>query len=312
MLRTLSTVRVGLILTFATVALVAGEPAKRRITVEEIQKSIVIGRLGMPLGEIVTVKLRWDPTFKPSDMAIVTEVDGRTLDPPVEFWSNPPRPPLDEKRFNIPRFEYEREYLLRVYETGGFFGIRYEWLKEQGQGPVQSIGYAFLPELELIRSAPDEPPQPSREPAQRPTRPRITIDEIRNATVFGRLGVPLGDVVTLRIQWKTYGGGKINDELIVTERNGERLDPPVVFHADMPSRIDERTGEYVEIFLWDRDYLVRAYETAGFSGLCDGLFKETGELLQGRGFHFRERVIFLQDASRDHAKPRNAGPPTQK
>lgn len=305
MFRMLSAVGIGLLL---TIALVAGEPEKpsqRRISVEEIQDSVVIGRLGVPLGEIVTVKLRWEPTFKPFDTAFVTEVDGRKLDPPVEFWDDMPTTPNANAGFDVPKYEYKRDYRFRVYESAIFWGGRGEWEKERGDPSMQWVGFALLSEIEILREAPAAQRQSEQWKPTRQSKPRITIEEIQDSIVVGKLGIPLGDVATIVGRWEIDETRKAGEQLVVSEINGRRLAKPLQFSGSPPT-LHSFYGDEHHKLQFDRTYRLRVYESAGFTGIRPEWFKESGEAIPAAvGYSFQSDISVLRDITSGQRLPRN-------
>lgn len=144
---------VGPMFTLLVVGLMTGaddNPSKRRITVHEIENAIVIGKLGVPLGEIATIVGRWEDVDKGHDRLVVSEVNGKRLEQPVEFigdlptyigYNDEPKNPL----------AFERTYRLRVYESAGFWGMDPKWFAEAQAGVPQSMGFAFRSQIKVLR-----------------------------------------------------------------------------------------------------------------------------------------------------------------
>jgi hypothetical protein len=104
----------------------------------------IVGKLGQPLGQLVTVRGRWTAPFpsKPaSPVFMVNQVDGRPLDPPAEFddvgavWG---------KAVEFTRKSIGEEWEARGVETGGFVGFSDQVWEELGQPPMQRPPRGFL------------------------------------------------------------------------------------------------------------------------------------------------------------------------
>jgi hypothetical protein len=289
------------------VVLVAGEPAKptrRRITVDEIQNSVVIGHLGVPLGEVVTVKLRWEPTFKPFDTVFVSEVNGHSLDPAAEFWHDNPFVP-DRDRIEVRKYEWRRDYEFRVYETASFYGDRDEWLTETGDPPMQWVNFWFYVDLKLLREAPEGNPEPDNGRPAPPTQRRITVKEIQNSIVVGGLGIPLGEVATIVGRWENDHSKKDGHQLLVSEINGRILKEPLRFSGDPPTLVGFYSEERHKLE-FDQTYRLRVYESAGFTGIRPEWYRESGEPMPASvGFSFQSDITVLRDITSGEPKPRN-------
>jgi len=94
----------------------------------------IIGKLGRPLGELVTVRGKWTaPSLaKPGlpTIFMVNQVNGRFLDPPAEFDDVEP---VWEKDAEFTKETVGEEWELRGVETGGFVGFSDKVWAELGQ-----------------------------------------------------------------------------------------------------------------------------------------------------------------------------------
>jgi hypothetical protein len=134
-----------------------------------------------------------------------------------------------------------------------------------------------------------------------PKPPTLTIDEIREANVIGRLGTPLGEVVTIAARWEDPGKGY--DRLLIREVNGVPFDPPIEFREDRPVRSGASPSGKAAKFEYGQDYRLRVYETAVFDGIRSEWFKETGEpIVQSHGFGLRSSVVVLRDITKTKSK----------
>jgi hypothetical protein len=104
----------------------------------------VRGPLGVSLGKVVTVKCkRVDSRMKDQpDSLEVTVVDGTPLKMAVTLAYSP-------LPWNPVKLEMNREYELRVYQTGGFDGIPGEAMKETSV--VQTRRYGFRVHLVVVK-----------------------------------------------------------------------------------------------------------------------------------------------------------------
>jgi hypothetical protein len=292
--------------TLVGVVLVAEEPAKptrRRITVDEIQNSVVIGHLGVPLGEVVTVKVRWEEGFK-GDSVFVSEVNGHGLEPAAEFWHDNPSVPTREF-INVRKYEFGRDYMLRVYETANFYGIRDEWETETGNPPVAGFNFWFYADLNLLREAPEGNPEPDNGRPAPPTQRRITVKDIQNSIVVGRLGIPLGEVATIVGRWENDDSKKNGHQLLVSEINGRVIDEPLPFSGDPPTLRGFYSDEPHKLE-FDQTYRLRVYESAGFTGIRPEWYRESGEPMPASvGFSFQSDITVLRDITSGEPKPRN-------
>ncbi len=105
----------------------------------------LIGKLGQPLGQLVTVRASWKAPHpsKPglSAVLVVNQLDGRPLDPPVEFHDVEA---VWEKSEEVTKRIIGQEWELRGVETGGFVGFSDEVWEEVGQPPMQRPLRGFL------------------------------------------------------------------------------------------------------------------------------------------------------------------------
>jgi hypothetical protein len=103
------------------------------------KRAEIIGKLGLPLGELVTVHGGW--TAPPPQKAalpvfVVDRVNGRPLDPRGEFDDmEPVDPTLRDDEFA--KREVGEGWELRGVETGGFVGFSEEVMASTGLPPMQ-------------------------------------------------------------------------------------------------------------------------------------------------------------------------------
>ena len=100
-------------------------PAPRMVHYSEIPDRLqIIGKLGQPLGRLVTVRGRWTapfPSSPASPVFMVNQVNGRLLAAPVEFVDVEP---VWEKDAELAKKTVGEEWELRGVETGGFVGVQ--------------------------------------------------------------------------------------------------------------------------------------------------------------------------------------------
>jgi len=135
-----------------------------KVSVTDIgKKVIIIGRLGEPLREIMSVQGRWaypdqsqGSTKDYSLLFHVTHVKGRQLDQPVVFATV--HAVTERRGAPQPQEVKPREgetWELRAYETGGYCGEPDDYWKEYGGRPVQysEWGWGFVTTLEGVLKA---------------------------------------------------------------------------------------------------------------------------------------------------------------
>ena len=123
------------------------KPAPKTISVSELQGgSEIIGLLGLPLGEVVSIKGRIVQSNSKSGEQLVeiVEIDGKPVSGILQLrysiweWGN-------IGRESLPLNQILR---LRVYETGGMIGVPLEAMKETTF--VQTEGWGFSTSLVLL------------------------------------------------------------------------------------------------------------------------------------------------------------------
>jgi hypothetical protein len=114
---------------------------------------VVVGPLGIPLGEVATV----DGTAVINNgkgaarQFQVTSVNGKTLKGPVTLpyriwpWSD------------LKKLDAQKRYRLRIYQDGGFAGVPAQAMKETTY--VQTHAYHFVTSLVIVRNANAAAPQ---------------------------------------------------------------------------------------------------------------------------------------------------------
>jgi hypothetical protein len=121
------------------------KPEPRMVHYNDIPERVqIIGKLGQPLGQLVTVRGRWTAPFPSKPAApvfMVNQVNGRPLDPPAEFDDVEP---VWGKDAEFTKKTVGEEWELRGVETGGFVGFSDKVWEELGQPPMQRPPRGFL------------------------------------------------------------------------------------------------------------------------------------------------------------------------
>ena len=113
----------------------------------DIPKQVqIIGKLGLPLGKLLTVGGMW--TAPPPEKAawpifVVNRVNGSPLGQPAEFDDVGPVDPTTGENVEFTKRIVGEEWELRGVETGGFVGFSEEVLAETGP-PEQPGPHGFL------------------------------------------------------------------------------------------------------------------------------------------------------------------------
>jgi hypothetical protein len=122
------------------------KPEPRMVHHNDIPKRVqIFGKLGQPLGQLVSVRGRWRAPF-PSKPALpvlfmVNQVNGRLLDPPAEFDNVEP---VWRKDAEFAKKTIGEEWELRGVETGGFVGFSDKVWEEVGKQPSAHPPRGFL------------------------------------------------------------------------------------------------------------------------------------------------------------------------
>jgi hypothetical protein len=127
------------------------DASKTAITAAElIDKYVVIGPLGHPLGEVISIEgIAVENQGKGErELIEVLAVEGNSLERPIRMsysiwpWGD------------IKSLETGKRYSLRVYQDGGFSGVPSQVMEETVG--VQTRGYGFITNLVVVRSVRDE------------------------------------------------------------------------------------------------------------------------------------------------------------
>ncbi|MDB6077439.1 MAG: hypothetical protein JWO82_1186 [Akkermansiaceae bacterium] len=237
----------------------AGEnPGKTEVRASDIGVNAdIIGLLGRPLGEMMTVTGIYDPDNRRNEGVVnlirVTKVNGRELPVPVDIESQ-------EYGLGTPsRFPAGEVLEWRGCELGGYRNFSNEFILEYratgGSSFQQAQGFGFYTTFGIVK-----PPAPMGSspvvvaPATAPEKSQIRTEDIgKSEIILGRLGVPVGSVATVTAtydpEFQTAFPAKV---IRVTKVNGKELSAPVDIGA--------------AVFLWDPPLelpLGKAFECRG-------------------------------------------------
>lgn len=156
----------------------------------------IMGKLGRPLGQLVTVRGRWraQDESKPGQPAVfvVEQVGGRLLDPPAEFTD------VEVVWKEDAAFEKKtvgEEWELRGVETGGFVGFGDEVWEEVGMQAMSHPPRGFLTRFCYVKARRVSGSKPTGDARVRYVPPGVTrkanrvppeVDRGMGADAFGR------------------------------------------------------------------------------------------------------------------------------
>lgn len=128
----------------------------KKVSYADIPERVqIVGKLGQPLGHIVTVRGKWTTPFpsKPGllPVFVVTHVDGRLIDPSAEF--DVVEAVLGKEAAVVTRVAGE-EWELRGVETGGFEGFSDQVWEELGQQVAARPPRGFLTRFCYVKAKP--------------------------------------------------------------------------------------------------------------------------------------------------------------
>ncbi|MEK6249244.1 MAG: hypothetical protein N2C12_13765, partial [Planctomycetales bacterium] len=124
------------------------QPSRKVISSDDLNhRLVVIGPLGVPLGEMTTIEgtAVINPGKGASNLFEITSVNGRGLSKPITMsyriwpWSD------------VKKLDAKARYRLRVYQDGGFAGVPAQAMKETTY--VQTHAYNFVTSLVVVRNA---------------------------------------------------------------------------------------------------------------------------------------------------------------
>lgn len=231
-MRCILDINFGKYLVYPTIILLitsVGMPAEQKSEVRMVKCSDIpenvqiLGMLGHSLGEIVTVKGTWK-TFeeKPAPPCFVVEsVNGSPIDPARNFEKIEP---ISGKAGDVDKRNDGEKWELRGVETGGFSGFSDKVIKEIGQDGMDLPSRGFLTHFCYVKARRiaegREPTVPNggiatRRDAEAATKPAENLPErkttlklvsyediSKTVQLVGKLGHPLGEIVTVRGTWR--------------------------------------------------------------------------------------------------------------
>jgi hypothetical protein len=211
---------------------------KQQVGIEQIGKEVaIIGRLGAPLGKIVSVTATYDPKARgPSaqwgrnevHMIRVIKVNGQDLPSPVEIHLE-----FASASGGLQQFPVDRPFECKGRELGGFD----DFFQLFEDSTVQESGaFGFYTSFSVVEEWATDEAKPVKNLKQ------IKVEEIgKNIDLVGRLGIPIGKGITVTaifdpehqppVEKKGTFGGGLDQILRITRINGADLPLPVVILA---------------------------------------------------------------------------------
>jgi len=140
-----------------------------------------------------------------------------------------------------------------------------------------------------------------------PEASSISVDELNQIPVIGRLGVPMGDVALVKAVLVTDKQDAFDGDYLleVTQVNGKPCEPPILFpfeiHLSQPTRTEEGGFFFFfesmsrphQRFLGD-ELILQVYELGCFSGSPRGL-PFGSWTWKGREYHFSSRLRIVYE-----------------
>jgi hypothetical protein len=252
----------------------------------------IIGKLGHPLGELVTVRGKW-MTFnaKPAPpVFVVDQVNGKRIDPPGRFEKVQPVSGGLDDLVHANGEEWE----LRGVETGGFVGFGKNVYDELGEPTMQRLPSGFLTQLYYVRAkrlitgngpavgkvyGKEQKRNIATTPAVGAAMQESKVKMVNyrdipeRVQIVGKLGHPLGELVTVRGWWTTLLLKPKPPVFVVDQVNGKRIDPPAEFDRVQP--VSE--GSDGPVHAVGEEWELRGVETGGFIGFGKNVYDELGE-----------------------------------
>lgn len=258
-------------------------------------KAVVIGRLGIPLKTMATIRGVWKDPHVDKEAHLrfyVTQVDGNALKDPVEFKRTQVEvdsPPVDDERAEdpgVPAPKAGHLWEFRGFETGAFHRRPEEFGERLGATLQQEPEHGrFVTRLEGVIPRPCE--NPSAAGKAQPPRLKVSAEDLNSGkgVVIGSLQLPLQTMATIRGVWRFPPRGDVpakdgSPTFHVTHINGALVKQPATFHRNLvrmsrprsekdiedeaPERPNPRDSEVLEF---------RGFESGGFFGM-PGEFQE--------------------------------------
>ena len=238
----------------------------------------IVGKLGVPLGETVTIRGSWRRSAsksdkEPTDGFRVTHVNDKALATPVVF-AEIDRKEYDEK---LTTFPWDGDiWELQGYESGGVVGMPDQAWKELGLPMQSSAGCHFATGFVYskgwrLREASSRKPSPLTGDASTEAKGRKTplrtvkaSELLRGIAVISELKCPLGKMVTIRgsrYEPDTNATKSSDPRFRITHIDGKPLKSPIDYDSMLmgPSAIPEgpMTATPLDGDLWE----LRGYET---------------------------------------------------
>lgn len=256
--------------------------ARQNIRFDDLSKRYqIVGRLGMPLGQVVHVKGTWKSHPEASEkfgkrFLHISEINKTVLRKPVVFNARYVRTHSTvAAHVNEPD---PSEVSFNVYEGVAYSGPPPEQFKEPGYVPGAGEGRWEL--VSILTTVQGHDPDLKMRAVVRGNVTELSYDDLaERSQIVGRLGVPAGKHVWVKATWRAKEETEESDDelcLHISEVDGQVLPQEVVFlernvgtngFASPPkNRIEAVEG---------RTYELRVYERIAMCGNPPGVWLRT-------------------------------------
>lgn len=224
-------------------------------------KSVVIGRLGIPLKTMATIRGVWNESNvdkEPDPRFSITHIDGRALRETVEFERRHVEVfslCVDEDQNEVPCQPTPKAgdlWEFRGFESGMFCGQPREFEERSGTLAMQQPrSDPFQSRLKGVAQQPGE--MMKAEVNVRKVRLKVSADDLNSgkAVILGRLAIPLKTMATIRGVWKFPPRGEFpakdgSPTFHVTHVDGDLVKQPATFHRALVRMSSPRSEKDVE------------------------------------------------------------------
>lgn len=256
--------------------------ARQDIRIDEFsQRYRIVGRLGVPLGQVVHVKGAWMLHPEASEkfgqwFLHIAEVNGTTLANPVVFNARYVEAnPTEAAHVNK---QAPNEVSLEVYEGVAFAGPPPEEFKEPGYAPGAGEGrWELIATLTTVQA---HDPVRNKRSIGRDNVAELSFEDLaERSQIVGRLGVPVGKYVWAKATWRAKKGTEeFDDELClhISEIDGRVLPQEIVFleRNVKTNGFGCRPEDHIEA-VEGRTYELRVYERLAMQGNPPGVWLRT-------------------------------------
>lgn len=255
-----------------------------------VENLSIVGRLGHPIGSLVTIRGIWHvPGPKGPDFE-VTHINGARLTEPVFFSylsNNVESPELRDYR-PLDGEVWER----RAFESGEFFGVPHDAFVHE----LASIGmweFGFTTRLICLGPDADDASPGGVEEDRRHNFAVSWSSVLYSASIVGRLERPIGTMLAIRGVW--HLGDASEPHFEVTRINDVRVEELVRFRQDSleqsligfpPGRLEIQPGDGE---VWE----MQAFESGEFVGLPSEVLesKEGNQEAEQLEFGFETKLV---------------------